>query len=54
MMVIAAVAPPGAPKRLKRPKSGIIGSGRSARHHAHPQNRVESGEIGLIGLRVGL
>ena len=46
--------PPPLPPRLKRPKSGIIGSGRSARLHAHSQNRVESGEIGLRGLRVGL
>ena len=46
--------PPGAPKRLKRPKSGIIGSGRSARLRAHPQNRVESGKIGFLRVESGI
>ena len=47
-------APPGTPKRLKRPKSGIIGSGRSARLRAHPQNRVESGKIGFLRVESGI
>ena len=46
--------PPGTPKRLKRPKSGIIGSGRSARLRAHPQNRVESGKIGFLRVKSGI
>ena len=46
--------PPRAPKRLKRPKSGIIGSGRSARLRAHPQNRVESGKIGFLRVESGI
>ena len=42
------------PSRLRRPKSGIIGSGRSARLRAHPQNRVESGKIGFRRVKSGI